>query len=230
MVIYDHDQLLGSYAMPFSRAAGHVGKPGRRERNKREKLERITQAASDLFREQGFEQTTGRQICERADIGTGTLFLYVKDKRELLSLIFQPRARQTFARLPCGLGRNESLLDALMRVFGAFFRLYGQDPEMSRFFVQDLLFRNNDNPGLVMLDKELQARVAALVRDAQERQMLRSDLPVEEAGLAFLAHYTFWLQLWLGSGNISRHGAIRGLRSALQIQIDGAGEKKGSEG
>ena len=56
---------------------------GLRERNKREKLVRIRAAARALFAKRGFEATTAREICERAGIGTGTLFLYVKD----LSLI-----------------------------------------------------------------------------------------------------------------------------------------------
>lgn len=212
-------------AMPQLHSIENGRKPGLRERNKLDKLERITRAAGDLFREQGFEQTTGRQICERADIGTGTLFLYVKDKRELLSLIFQPLAKETFARLSRGLGKNESLVDGLVRVFGAFFGLYGRDPAMSRLFVQDLLFRGDDSPDLQMLHDELQNRVTELVSDAQSRKELRSDVSAERLGISFLAHYVFWLQLWLGSGGVSRRAANQGLRAALQIQFDGAVQK-----
>jgi AcrR family transcriptional regulator len=196
---------------------------GLRERNKREKLERITRAAGDLFREQGFDGTTGRQICERAGIGTGTLFLYVRDKRDLLSLIFQPLAQKVFARLSRGLGKDERLLDGLMRFFGALFRLYARDQAISRLFVQDLLLRGDPSPELQKLNDELEGRLVELVHDAQARSELRSDIPAEVLGLAFLAHYGFWLQLWLGAGGVSRQGAVRGLRSALQLQINGAG-------
>ncbi len=195
--------------------------PGLRERNKREKLERITRVAGDLFREQGFDGTTARQICERADIGTGTLFLYVKDKRELLSLIFQPLAQEVFSRLTRGLAKDESLVDGLSRIFGAFFRLYAGDPAISRLFVQDLLLRGDDYPELRRLQGELQRRVFDLVRDAQTRKELRSDIPSEELGMLFLAHYVFWLQLWLGSGEMSKRAATQGLRAALQLQLDG---------
>jgi len=64
-----------------------------------------------------------------------------------------------------------------------------------------------------------------LVRDAQERKALRSDLSAERLGLSFLAHYALWLQLWLGRESISRRAASQGLRSALQIQIDGASKE-----
>ena len=196
-------------------------KPGLRERNKRDKLERIVQAAGDLFREQGFEQTTGRQICERAGIGTGTLFLYVKDKRELLSLIFEPLANEVFARLPRGLGSKESLVDGLARLFGALFRLYARDHTISKLFVQDLLFSGYDSPGMQTLHDELRDRVVELVRDAQARKALRSDISAEQLSTAFLAHYVFWLQLWLGSGGVSQRVANQGLRSALRLQFEG---------
>ena len=60
---------------------------GRRERNKQAKLERIIAAASELFSEHGVDDVTTQQIAEKADIGTGTLFLYAKTKGELLLLV-----------------------------------------------------------------------------------------------------------------------------------------------
>lgn len=60
---------------------------GRRERNKQQKLERITAAAAELFAEHGIDDVTTQQIAERADVGTGTLFLYAKTKGELLLLV-----------------------------------------------------------------------------------------------------------------------------------------------
>jgi len=60
---------------------------GRRERNKQEKLERITAAARELFAEHGVDDVTTQQIADRADVGSGTLFLYAKTKAELLLLV-----------------------------------------------------------------------------------------------------------------------------------------------
>ncbi|MFM9442154.1 TetR/AcrR family transcriptional regulator [Streptomyces acidiscabies] len=53
---------------------------GRRERNKQEKLDRIVAAARELFAERGVDEVTTQQIADKADIGTGTLFLYAKTK------------------------------------------------------------------------------------------------------------------------------------------------------
>jgi len=59
---------------------------GRRERNKQDKLARITAAACKLIAEQGIGAVTTLQVAEAADVATGTLFLYAKTKGELLLL------------------------------------------------------------------------------------------------------------------------------------------------
>ncbi|MFF1868400.1 TetR family transcriptional regulator [Streptomyces sp. CB03911] len=54
---------------------------GRWEPNARGRLE---QAALDLYRERGFEQTTAAQIAERAGLTERTFFRHYADKREVL--------------------------------------------------------------------------------------------------------------------------------------------------
>ena len=59
---------------------------GLRARNKLDKLRRIKDAAQRLFIAKGFDDTTMREIAVRAGVGLGTIFLYAKDKRDLLFL------------------------------------------------------------------------------------------------------------------------------------------------
>jgi len=201
---------------------------GRRERNKQEKLERIVQAAGELFRDQGFEATTSRQICERAGIATGTLFLYVRDKRELLFLFFRPRAEGVFARLPGGLREGEDVVDGLMALFGGLLRLYGADPPLARLFVAELLFRRDQAASMRELSSELATRVGHIVADGRARGQLRSDVDVEVLGHAMSAHYALFIQLWLGRGVIGRRKAERRLRQALELQLSGIAAGKRS--
>src|SRR3954471_5486474 len=60
---------------------------GRSERNKQQKLERIIEAAGELFARRGVDDVTTQEVAEKADIGTGTLFLYARTKGELLLLV-----------------------------------------------------------------------------------------------------------------------------------------------
>lgn len=86
---------------------------GRRERNKQQKLDRITLAASELFAEHGVEEVTTQQIADKADIGTGTLFLYAKTKGELLLLVQNAHYAEALER---GRAEAETIPDVLTAV------------------------------------------------------------------------------------------------------------------
>ena len=60
---------------------------GLRERGKRERLRRIKEAAVEAFRSEGYEGASTREIARIADVSIGTLFVYAKDKRDLLFLV-----------------------------------------------------------------------------------------------------------------------------------------------
>ena len=194
---------------------------GLRERNKREKLTRIRAAARALFAKHGFEATTAREICERAGIGTGTLFLYVRDKRELLFLTFEEDARRMFAEGAAAAARESDLVDQLMALFGRFFAYYARDRAHSKALLQELFFREHDPERMGRLTLEFGAHVADLVAQAQARGELRADVPPLLAANALFAHYAYWVQGWLGAAITSREGAEDGLRKTLELQLDG---------
>src|SRR5690349_14115596 len=91
--------------------------PGVMQRNKHEKLERIREAARELFASKGFAETTTREIAERAGVGTGTLFLYARTKEELLMLVLAEKVEavqeERFRTLPT----QAPLLEQLLHVF-----------------------------------------------------------------------------------------------------------------
>src|SRR5271156_5101756 len=94
------------------------GNPGRIERSKRDKLDRIKRAARTLFARKGFEATTTREIAEAADVGAGTVFLHAGSKQDLLVMIFREEAgRAIDAAFETMTERR--LIDQLLRVFGA---------------------------------------------------------------------------------------------------------------
>jgi TetR/AcrR family transcriptional regulator, cholesterol catabolism regulator len=194
---------------------------GRREHNKREKLARIRAAARSLFARRGFEATTAREICERAGIGTGTLFLYVRDKRELLFLTFEEDARRIFAEARAAGARETDLCEKLMAIFSRFIDYYARDPAHAKALLQELFFREHDPDRMGRLTLEFGAHVAELVARAQARGELRADVSPFLTASALFAHYTYWILGWLGAAIVSRAGAEDGLRRSLELQLDG---------
>jgi len=196
---------------------------GLRERNKREKRARIERAARELFERKGFDAATARAIAARAKVGLGTLFLYARDKRDLLFLVFADESRRLFAEAERAVAARPraGLVDTLMELFGRFLAFYAERPDLAATLLREFFFRPYEPERLGALSREYGERVAALVERARARGELRADLPVPLAASALFAHYAFWTQAWLGSRAITREEAEARLREALALQIDG---------
>ena len=140
---------------------------GRRERNKQVKLERITAAARELFTEHGVDDVTTQQIAEKADIGTGTLFLYAKTKGELLLLV---QNSGYAAALEEGRSAAESIpdaLDAVMAIVGPVVECNRVQIDNGRTYLRELVFGDPEEPhhrDALALTIQTEEAIAAVLR------------------------------------------------------------------
>ncbi len=195
-----------------------------RQRNKQEKLARIKQAAYDLFKSKGYAATTTRDIAEVAQVGAGTLFLYVKDKQDLLSLVyFDEIARQIEAAFDT-LPDNLSLLDELLHIFSFFFKFYAEDPDTSRVYISSLTFQKElqgQRRKAATQIAQFGGRLVQRVDAAKNRGELRSDLDAVQASRNFFALYFAALVAWLGGTTDMETALNQVLRDAFDLQIKG---------
>lgn len=119
---------------------------GRRERNKQEKLDRITAAAAELFAAHGVDDVTTQQIADKADIGTGTLFLYARNKGELLLLVQNAHYAEALER-----GRAEAetipdILGAVMAIVRPIVECNRVQIDNGRFYLREMVFGDPTEP------------------------------------------------------------------------------------
>ena len=95
---------------------------GKREQKKLGKIRRIKQAAAELFAKKGFDAATTDDIARRARVGKGTLFLYARDKRDLVFLIFNDEIRQNSKRAFAQAKPDMPLLEQLVSVGAAIYK------------------------------------------------------------------------------------------------------------
>ena len=119
---------------------------GRRERNKLEKLERITAAASELFAKHGIEDVTTQQIADRADIGTGTLFLYAKSKGELLLLVQNAHYALALERGQAAAGKTPDVLEAVLAILTPIVECNRVQVENGRTYLREMVFGDPTEP------------------------------------------------------------------------------------
>ena len=119
---------------------------GRRERNKQAKLERIMAAASELFAEHGVDEVTTQQIADKADIGTGTLFLYAKSKGELLLLVQNAHYAEALQRGRADAETIADVLDAVMAIVQPIVECNRIQVDNGRTYLREMVFGDPTEP------------------------------------------------------------------------------------
>ena len=79
----------------------------------------ITEAAIDVFAEKGFHQARVSDVAKRAGVADGTIYLYFKNKEDLLLSIFEEKMDELLAGLGEALEGVEDPLERV-RTFGRF--------------------------------------------------------------------------------------------------------------
>ena len=196
----------------------------RRDRQKQDKLRRIREAAWALFRERGFDGTTTRAIAERADIGTGTLFLYAKDKSDLLFLVFNDEiagvAEARFSSVPT----DAPLLPQLVHVFRGFLEIYADVRPLARRFIQLLVHMEGENRAAYeAMNLKFFAGVAELVEAAKTRGELRAEADTLRVVVTLFAVYAFFVLTWLTLDPAqSIEDGLAAMTPSLALVLDGA--------
>ena len=121
-------------------------RPGRRERHKQDKLDRITAAARELFTEFGVDDVTTQQIADKADIGTGTLFLYARTKAELLLLVQNSAYADALVRGTAAAERAADTLDAVMAILRPVVECNRVQVDNGRTYLREIVFGDPEEP------------------------------------------------------------------------------------
>ncbi|MBF4567706.1 TetR/AcrR family transcriptional regulator [Plantibacter sp. VKM Ac-2880] len=155
---------------------------GRRERNKLDKLARITAAAGELFTERGVDDVTTQEIADRADIGTGTLFLYAKTKGELLLLVQNSTYADALAEGREAAAAAGTMTDGVLAVIRPVVECNRKQIDNGRTYLREIVFGDPEEPHhRVALDltQQTEALIAEVLVD-------RGGVPAEIAST--LAH------------------------------------------
>ena len=138
-------------------------KVSRRERSKADKMRRIMAAGEKLFSSQGFDGTTVQQIADEADVGVGTLFLYISDKGELLLRLFHKAVQDELDEAVRRLRAGRKFVPAIRRFLLDLIVPFEKDRELAKVFWREFLFHKGQ------LRKELDQQATTIVGVLAER-------------------------------------------------------------
>ena len=207
---------------------------GLRARNKLDKLRRIKDAAQRLFIAKGFDDTTMREIAVRAGVGLGTIFLYAKDKRDLLFLTINEPLEHITQQAEDAVDPAAPLVDNLLAIAKLHYRFFGEQPALARLALREMIFY--DSGAQAPSFQKTRERLIRLFGHTIELAMDRGDIVPSEpplfAGWTLFCIFQVELRRWLSSDVTNLRTGLDQLERAFRIVIVGLGlgPKKRGEG
>jgi len=189
---------------------------GRRERNKRQKLERIIAAASELFAEHGVEEVTTQQIADKADIGTGTLFLYAKTKGELLLLVQNAHYADALERGRTDAETVADVLDAVMAIVQPIVACNRTQIDNGRTYLREMAFGDPAEP------RHAEALAIAAQTEKAIADILQRDESIGEdaATLAHIVSAISFLSMAAGANAaVSNEAVVDDIRTQIRALL-----------
>lgn len=194
---------------------------GLRERNKADKWRRIVDAASRLFASRGFEATTTAAIAEEAGIGTGTLYLYVTSKEDLLLAVFRDEVGELWDNAFALIAPDAPVVEQLMTAFSHVTAYHEQEPELTRIYFKELMFVSPAmRSGVSQFMREFIARFAELLDKAKVNGLLDPEVPTGTLAHNLWAQYYILMQRRY-AGSLEAESLLPRLERSFQVALWG---------
>jgi len=117
----------------------------RRLREKEQKYNTILKAAETLFAQKGYHQTSIEEIADLAEVSTGAVYFYFKNKEDLLITLMQEIGHQLRIILAEEFKRTGFSLDSFKNVSFSFLRNFcGSHPEWIAIFFRESVGQSSE--------------------------------------------------------------------------------------
>jgi AcrR family transcriptional regulator len=202
---------------------GAALRTGRRERNKQDKLDRIMAAATALFAEHGVGDVTTQQIADRADIGTGTLFLYARTKGELLLMVQNSLYAEALAEGQAAAAGLEDPAAALMALLTPIVHCNRAQVENGRTYLRELAFGQPTEP-----HREAALTIVAQTSEAVASTAIRTGAcaPADAAHIAELIQARMFLAMATSGPEVAFEEIVHQVARTVTFLVDHASPRR----
>lgn len=144
-----------------------------------DKYQRILTAAIQVFAEQGFNQATISQIAKTAGVADGTIYLYFKNKDDILVHFYTQKAQQVFARFRKAVDQADSALDKLRNLIRSHLEEFQNDPNMAvAYQIETRQLRDFTSEHIREMSVMYRDIINEIVQLGQKEGTIRDNLPL----------------------------------------------------
>jgi TetR/AcrR family fatty acid metabolism transcriptional regulator len=149
---------------------------------KDDKRKRILKAAVKVFAQKGFYNSKVSEIAKYAGVADGTIYLYFKNKDEILISIFEEEMGNFIGSVNHELGAESNAIEKIKRFIHAHLRFVKKNPKLAQVLQLELRQSNKfikEYTGSKL--KEYLNLIGDLIEEGQNQGVIRRDI---HAGLA----------------------------------------------
>ena len=146
---------------------------------KSEKYQRILEAAIKVFARQGFYSSTISQVAKEAGVADGTIYLYFKNKNDILDHFFSFKTAQIFAKFKDEVSQADNALDKLRKLIFMHLREFELNRELAVVYqVETKVKRRLSDQKIKELSDMYFNLVSSIITQGQNEGVIRKNLPI----------------------------------------------------
>ena len=172
-----------------------------KRRRPNDKYQRILEAAIKVFAEQGFFQSTIAQIAKEAGVADGTIYLYFKNKDDILVQFFNYKAKQVFDGFREEVNKAESAVDKLRNLVRRHLAEFQRDRNMA------ILYQFETHQSSRLAEEQIKEMsnmyldiVAEIMEQGQQEGLIRKNLYLSLVKRFILGAVDEVINTWIHSG------------------------------
>ncbi len=144
---------------------------------KNDKYNRILDAAVKVFAEQDFYKSTISQIAKEAGVADGTIYLYFRNKDDILIQFFRHKTKQVFERFRAAVNEGDRAIDKLRNLLHRHLAEFQQDRNLAVVYQTEThrINRLAEAP-IKEMSKMYLDLVTEIIEQGQEEGTVRKDL------------------------------------------------------
>ena len=190
-----------------------------------DKRHRILEAAVKVFAEQGFFQSTISQIAKEAGVADGTIYLYFKNKDDILTQFFSYKTKLVFDRLKEAVEEGSNAIEKLRNLIRKHLEEFQRDRNMAVVYQTEThqTTRMAEYQIKKMLKKYLDI-VSEIVEQGQQEGSIRRNLYLGLVKRLILGSVDEVINTWLHSKK--NYDLISMADPLVELIIEGLGKKR----
>ena len=193
-----------------------------------DKYHRILDAAVNVFADQGFHNSTIAQIAREAGVADGTIYLYFKNKQDILFQFFTYKTRLVFDHFKEVVDKKDNAIEKLRCLIRVHFEEFQRDRKMAEVYRMETRqsHRIMENQIKEMTKMYLDL-IAAIVEQGQEEGTMRQDLFMALVKRFLLGAVEEVINVWVISGG--KYDLVSQADPLVDLFLKGIGSQNISE-